>query len=108
MDTMLAIWLASGGFIGGFVQIMMAYQDSSDLSFVNAFYFANAFYNYYKEDLNLAGLIIGITVISILVLPGSILTILIASLMKLIETLWELFKFLFRKRKVAKSEQEVI
>lgn len=100
MINALYAWILFGGFIGGFIQMFLAHaSNSDDLNFPDAFWFAMNFYECYEEDLNRAGLIIGVVFISLLVLPGSILIILITAFKKLLEKMWALFKYTFRRRK---------
>lgn len=97
MIYLLYGWILLGGLIGGIIQLLINFPE--DMSYSDAFWFAMQFYDHYEKDLNRAGLIIGIVFISLLVLPGSILIILITAFNKLLEKMWTLFKYIFRRRK---------
>lgn len=98
MAALLIGWLLIGSFFGGFVQTMIASAEDGEVGFNSAFWYAQTFYENNCEQLNRAGLIIGITFISILVLPGSILIIGISAFMKLMEKLWGLYKYIFKQK----------
>lgn len=100
LQLLLAFWLLMGAFAGGFVQIIFAYGNCEVMSFRNVFYFAERFYTDNVEQLNRAGLILGIVLISIAVLPGSVLWILICIIKSIFQGLWFAFKWIFRKRKM--------
>ena len=101
MPALLIGWLLIGGFLGGFIQMMLAFIefDEDELDYDMAFWFAVTFYQNNYEQLNRAGLIIGIMFISIIVLPGSVLIIVVTTIQKLINNLWCLYKRVFRKAK---------
>ena len=92
----LALWILIGGFIGGFVQILFAFDDD-ELSFKTAFYYATVFYENNEDKLNSAGLTIVIVIMSLLLLPGYVLIFFIACLDKVFCKLWEVYKYVFRK-----------
>ena len=92
----LALWILIGGFIGGILQMMFAFFDD-DLSFKSAFYYATVFYEKNKDKLNSAGLTIVIVIMSLLLLPGYVLTFFIVCLDKVFHKLWEAYKYVFRK-----------
>lgn len=98
MAALLIGWLIIGGFLGGFAQVVFAFTEFEELDYDIAFWFARIFYLNNCEQLNRAGLIIGITFISIVVLPGSILIIILSAIQKLINKLWDLYKHVFRRK----------
>lgn len=98
MNILLIGWLLLGGFFGGFIQMMIASTEDDEVGLNTAFWYAQTFYENNCEQINRAGLIIGITFISILVLPGSILIIGISAFMKLMEKLWGLYKYIFKQK----------
>ena len=97
MIDLLIGWLLIGGFLGGFIQMISAFTEYDELDYDIAIWFAATFYENNCEQLNSAGLIIGVTVISIVVLPGSVLIIALSALQKIINKLWSLYKRAFRK-----------
>ena len=99
MIHLIVAWTILGGLFGGLVQIMFAMQDTDELSFNTAFWFATHFYETYSDQINRAGIIVAIVFISVLILPGSLLIIVFATLSKLFSIFWEAFKFVFRKRR---------
>lgn len=103
--TLLSMYIAIGGLLGGLVQSMFALSDYNELSPSFAFWFATSFYEAYSDRLNRAGLIIGATLISLAVLPGSILVILMSAFSWLLQKLWQLFVFIFRKDRGNRYEQ---
>ena len=94
----LVIWALIGGFIGGFLQIIIALCDYDELSFKTAFWFMITFYENNKDKLNFTGLTIVIVAMSLLLLPGSILVFFITCLYKALYKLWETYKYIFRKK----------
>lgn len=94
----LAVWMIFGGFIGSFLQIMFASCDGEELSFKTAFWFATVFYENNENRLNAAGLTIIIVVMSLLLLPGTVLIFFIVCLRKAFYKLWEIYKYIFRKK----------
>ena len=98
LSNWLYAWMLLGGFVGGAIQLIYAWTEIDVLSFNAAFWFARTFYENNCNQLNRAGLIIGIAFISILVLPGSILIIAVSSFIKLLNMLWSLFKYVFKRR----------
>lgn len=97
--TILAFWILIGGFIGGFVQIVIASCDDDVPSFRTAFWYAMAFYKNNEDKLNSAGLTIVIVVMSLLLLPGYVLIFFIACLRKAFCKSWEAYKYVFRKNR---------
>ena len=97
MAALLIGWLIVGGLFGSLIQMMLAYTEIDELDYDMAFWFAITFYENNCEQLNRAGLIIGVTFISIIVLPGSILIIVLSAIQKLVNKLWSLYKHVFRK-----------
>ena len=93
----LAFWILLGGFVGGFLQIMIASCDGDELSFKTAFWYAAVFYENNEDKLNSAGLTIVIFVMSLLLLPGYVLIFFIACLCKVLHKLWKAYKYVFRK-----------
>lgn len=98
MYSLLAFWILIGGFVGCFCQMLYASAWDEELSFETAFWFAKMFYINNEDHLNLAGLIIVIVILQLLILPGSILTVFIVSLQKILCKLWDGYKHIFRKR----------
>ena len=101
----LSLYIVIGGLFGGLVQCMFALSDYDELSPSFAFWFATSFYEAYSDQLNRAGLIIGVVLISLAVLPGSILVILMFALSWFLQKLWQLFVFIFRKDRGNRYEQ---
>jgi len=97
MVDLLVGWLLLGGIFGGLIQMLIASAEDDEVGFNAAFWYAQTFYENNCEQLNRAGLIIGVTFISIIVLPGSVLIIALAVIQKLINILWNLYKCVFRK-----------
>jgi len=91
-------WLLVGGFVGSFIQPIYAWAQIDAFSFAVAFWFARTFYENYCDQLNCAGLIIGTAFISIFVLPGSIFILVVTASIKLMNNLWNLFKYVFRRK----------
>lgn len=98
MIILFELWLIIGALIGGLVQMLFSIFENNNVSFNAALWFANEFYKWNKPQLNRAGLIIGIVLISLFCLPGSALIIVIVAIIKLMSKLWELFLYMFRKR----------
>lgn len=94
----LAFWVIFGGFVGGFLQIMIASCDDNELSFKTAFWYATTFYENNKDQLNSVGLTIVIVTMSLLLLPGYVLIFFITCLNKVFCKLWETYKYVFRKK----------
>lgn len=99
MINLLAAWVTLGGLFGGIIQIMFSMQDTDELSYNTAFSFVSHFYKTYSEEINRAGIIVAIVFISVLIFPGTLLILILATLDKLLSVLWEAFKFVFRERK---------
>ena len=99
MIHVIAAWAILGGLFGGIVQIIFAMQDTDEISYNTAFWFATYFYKTYSDQINRAGIIVAIVFISVLILPGSLLIIAFVTLSKLFSAFWEAFKFVFRKRR---------
>lgn len=97
INLFLVFWLLVGGFIGGFLQIMLSFAEENELSFKTAFWFATMFYENNVDRLNSAGLIIIIVTMSLLLLPGSVLVLFIACLDQVLCKLWQVYKYVFRK-----------
>jgi len=95
----LAFWIAFGGFVGGFLQIMIASCDGDELSFKTAFWYAAVFIENNEDKLNSAGLTIIIVIMSLLLLPGYVLIFFIVCLRKALCKLWEVYKHVFRKER---------
>lgn len=93
----LVCWALIGGFAGGFLQMIFACAEENELSFKMAFWFAIMFYESNKDRLNAAGLTIVIIVMSLFLLPGSVLILFIMCLCKACHKLWEVYKYVFRK-----------
>jgi hypothetical protein len=94
----LAFWILMGGFIGGFLQMMIALGDNDyELSFKTAFWYAEVFYENHEDRLNSTGLTIVIVAMSLLLLPGYVLIFFITCLYKAFCKLWEAYKYVFRK-----------
>ena len=93
----LIFWILISGFIGGFLQIIFALCDDNELSFKTAFWYAMVFYENNKDRLNSAGLIIIITAMSLLLLPGYVLIFFIMCLYRTLCKLWKVYKYIFRK-----------
>ena len=98
MIVLFELWLIVGALIGGLVQMLFSLFENNNVSFNAALWFANEFYKWNKSQLNRAGLIIGIVLISLFCLPGSAMIIVIVAIIKLMSKLWELFLYMFRKR----------
>lgn len=100
MTNVILAWVFLGNFLGGIIQIIFATSESmmDEISFSCAFYFTTYFYNNYKDELNTAGLVLAIACIVIATLPGSVLILLFLSLKELLVAIWQLFKFIFRKK----------
>lgn len=98
MDNLLAFWILIGGFVGCTCQMLFASAEDEELSFETAFWFAKMFYINNEDYLNRAGLIIVIIILQLLILPGSILTVFIVFLQKILCKLWDGYKHIFRKR----------
>ena len=95
--SILVLWILIGGFIGGFVQMMCAFNDYDEMSFKIAFWYVTVFYKNNKDRLNSAGLAIVIVVMSLLLLPGYVLIFFITCLHRAFCKLWEAYKYIFRK-----------
>lgn len=95
----LVLWGLLGGFVGGFIQIMFALIDDDELSFKIAFWYAMTFYENNEDKLNSSGLTIIIVAMSLLLLPGYVLIFFITCLYKAFCKLWEIYKYIFRKKK---------
>ena len=95
----LAYWILIGGFLGGFVQILLALSDDNELSFKAAFWYAKEFYKNNEDRLNSAGLTIIIVAMSLVLLPGYVLIFFITCLYKAFCKLWEVYKHVFRKER---------
>ena len=95
----LAYWALVGGFLGGFVQILLAISNDDELSFKTAFWYATVFYENNEDRLNSAGLIIVIVAMSLLLLPGYVLIFFITCLYKAFCKSWEAYKHVFRKER---------
>ena len=95
----LVFWALIGSFVGGFLQILFALCDDDKLSFKTAFWYAIMFYKNNEDKLNFAGLTIVIIVMSLLLLPGSVLILFITCLYKAFCKSWEAYKYVFRKNK---------
>ena len=93
----LYAWLLVGGFIGGIVQLIMA-DYRNEILVKDAFYYVEHFYKTYSDKINCIGLIIAILFILAFTLPGSVLIVLIFAFCWILSALWELFKFIFKKR----------
>lgn len=104
MNILLIGWLLLGGFFGGFIQMIIASAEDDEVGFNTAFWYAQTFYENNCEQLNCAGLIIGVTFISIIVLPGSILIIVLSAIQNLVNKLWSLYKRMFRKKEQNTNE----
>lgn len=98
MMVLLELCIVICGIIGGILMMCIALVCNDELSFMDAFVFAEYFYEEYNQQLNRAGLIIGITVISLFLLPGSVLTIVIVAAYKAAQKLFALFKYVFRRK----------
>lgn len=99
MINLFAAWIVIGGLFGGIIQIMFSMQDTDELSYNTAFGFVSHFYKTYSGEINRAGIIVAIVFISVLIFPGTLLILILATLDKLFSVFWEAFKFVFRKRK---------
>ena len=95
----LVFWILVGGFVGGFLQMMFATFFDDKLSFKTAFWYAIMFYENNEDKLNTAGLTIIIVAMSLLLLPGYVLTLFITCVYKAFCKLWEAYKYVFRKNK---------
>ena len=104
MIHVIAAWVILGGLFGGIVQIIFAMQDTDELSYNTAFWFATYFYKTYSDQINRAGIIVAIVFISVLILPGSLLIIAFVTLSKLFSEFWEAFKFFSGKEEVITNE----
>lgn len=98
MMVLLELWIVICGIIGGSLQMLMTIVYQDQLSFEAAYWLAKCFYKEYNQQLNRAGLIIGITAISLFLLPGSVLTIVIVASYKAAQKLFTLFKYVFRRK----------
>lgn len=99
MFALLCIWFCIGSTLGGVVQLLY-YTDGfgDELNYGAAFCFVKEFYETYSDELNGIGLIIASAFIFMLLLPGSIIVICLATLKYVLLAMWKAFKFLFRKR----------
>ncbi len=100
MIHVIAAWVLLGGLFGGIVQIIFAMQDTDEMSYNTAFWFATYFYKTYSDQINHAGIIVAIVFISVLIFPGTLLILILVTLGKLFSVLWKVFKFVFRNRRV--------
>lgn len=100
--NILDFWIIIGVFVGGFFQIMFALWNDDKLSFKTPFWYVMTFYENNKDKLNSIGLIIIIVAISLLLLPGYISIFIIMCLYKAFCELWEIYKYVFRKKKKVK------
>lgn len=98
MMVLFELWIVICGIIGGVLQMYIGIMSNDELSFMDAFVFAEWFYKEYNQQLNRTGLIIGITAISLFLLPGSVLTIVIVAAIKAASKLFALFKYVFRRK----------
>ena len=103
MIHVIAAWVLLGGLFGGIVQIIFAMQDTDEISYNTAFWFAAHFYETYSDQINRVGIIVAIVFISVLILPGSLLIIALVTLSKLFSAFWKAFKFVFRERRGART-----
>lgn len=78
--------------------MIFASCDDDVPSFKTAFWYATVFYENNKDKLNSAGLTIVIVVMSLILLPGYALIFFIACLRKVFYKLWEVYKYVFRKK----------
>lgn len=105
--AILVFWILFGGFIGGFLQMMFALCDDDDVpSFRTAFWYTTKSYENNEDNLNPAGLTIIIVVMSLILLPGYVLIFFVTCLRKVFCKLWEAYKYVFRKNKSNKEDNE--